>query len=308
MSSAVAAVGRGLKRTLWAVVGVAVLVALYYAVGGRLVHRIDADPAFAEDVAVPDGGSTLVATTAALIRREVDRHGWVANDPIIFPSSLLDDMAAYQTGLIGSARAVVDALAIDRPAPAELAAARAALAVPPDRWIFDVTRGFTPQQATESSYRDAAAALDRFNARLAAGADVVANEPAAVAALVAAFADAVDAAATAGLDHVEARGGRWLDTTADDRFQTTRAALYARHLLLGALAADHPDLFASADTALQDALARLERAAALGPWYVTNGPADGQWRPSHVATQAAYALDAGAALRSLAATLTAGDT
>jgi len=308
MSSAVAAVGRGLKRTVWGVVVGAVLVALYYAVGGQLVHRIDADPGFAEDVAVPAGGSTLVATTAALIRREVDRHGWVANDPIIFPSGLLDDMAAYQTGLIGSARAVVDALAVDGPAPAELAAARAALAVPPDRWTFDLTRSFAPQEATESSYRDAVDALDRFNAELAAGTYALAGDPAAVAALVAGFADTVDAAARAGLDHVEARGGRWLDTTADDRFQTTRAVLYARLLLLRALAADHPDLFEGDDTALRDALERLERAAALGPWYVTNGPADGQWRPSHVATQAAYALDAGAALRALAATLTTSDT
>ena len=308
MSSAVASAGRLLKRAFRAVVVVAVLVALYYAVGGHFVHRIDADPAFADDVAVPAGGSTLVATTAALIRREVDRHGWVANDPIIFPSGLLDDMAAYQAGLIGSARTVVDALPVDGPAATELAAARTALAVPTDRWIFDLTRSVAPQEATESSYRDAVDALDRFNVRLAAGGDDLAGEPAAVAALVAGFADAVDTAAAAGLDQVERRGGRWFDTTADDRFQTTRAVLYARLLFVRALAADHPNLFTPADTALRDAVARLERAVALGPWYVTNGPADGQWRPSHLAAQAAYARDAGAALRALAGRLDAGDT
>ncbi|MFP4126963.1 MAG: DUF2333 domain-containing protein, partial [Alphaproteobacteria bacterium] len=102
MSSAIAAVGRGLKRLVQIALALVVLVALYYAVGSHLVHRIDADPAFAEDIAVPEGGSTLVATMAALIRREVDQHGWVANDPVIFPSALLDDMAAYQQALVNA--------------------------------------------------------------------------------------------------------------------------------------------------------------------------------------------------------------
>ncbi len=308
MSSAVAAVGRGLKRLVQVALALVVLVALYYAVGGHLVHTIDADPAFAEDVAVPEGGSTLVATTAALIRREVDQHGWVANDPVIFPSALLDDMAAYQVALVNSTRGVLDALATGEPVPADLAAARAALTVPPDRWTFDVAGGFRPQTATEPSYRDAADALTRFNAELAAGTAVLASDPAHIRDQLAAFAATIDAAAAANLEHVDARGGHWLDTAADDRFQATRAVLYARLLFLRALAADHGDLFADREDRLQAALTRLARAAGLGPWYVMNGPGDGQWRPSHLAAQAAYAGEAATALGALAEDLAAGDT
>jgi hypothetical protein len=125
---------------------------------------------------------------------------------------------------------------------------------------------------------------------------------------VAAFADAVGAAAVANLEHVDARGGHWLDTAADDRFQATRAVVYARLLFLRALAADHGEVFAAREKHLEDALARLARAAGLGPWYVLNGPADGQWRPSHLAAQAAYAVEAATALRALAEDLAAGDT
>jgi len=308
MSSAVAAVGRGLKRLVQIGLALVVLVALYYAVGGHFVHSIDADPAFAEDVAVPEGGSTLVATMAALVRREVDQHGWVANDPAIFPSALLDDMAAYQVALIDSTAAVLDGLAAGEPVPADLAAARAALALPPDRWTFDVARGFRPQTATETSYREGADALTRFNAALAAGTATLASEPARVREQVAAFATTVAAAAAANLAHVDTRGGHWLDTVADDRFQETRAVVYARLLFLRALAADHGALFAERDDVLDEALARLERAAGLGPWYVMNGPADGQWRPSHLAAQAAYALDAASAVRALAEDMGSGDT
>jgi hypothetical protein len=308
MASAVAAVGRGLKRLGQILVVLAVLGALYYAVGGHLVHTVDADPAFAEDVAVPEGGSELIATMAALIRREVDRHGWVANDPLIFPSGLLDDMAAYQTALVGSTRGVLDGLAAGAPVPAELAAAREALAVPPDRWTFDLAGDFRPQLTTEQAYRDAADALTRFNAELAAGTFSLASDGANVARTMAAFAATVAAAAAANLDHVDARGGHWLDTMADDRFQETRAVLYTRLLFVRALAADHGELFAERGDGLAAALAQLERAAGLGPWYVVNGPADGQWRPSHLSAQAAYALEAGATLRGLAADLAAGDT
>ena len=308
MSSTVAAAGRGIKRLVRVALVLVALVVLYYAVGGHLVHRIDADPAFAEEIVVPEGGSAVVATAAALIAREVDQHGWVANDPVIFPSALLDDMAAYQRSLVASVRAVLAELGDEEAVPAALAEARSALAVPPDRWTFDLAGGFRPQVATEASYRDAVAALTRFNAALAAGEETLGDDAARVAARLAALADAVEAAAAANLDHVDARGGHWFDTQADDRFQETRAVLYTRLLFLRAMTRDHAALLEPRRDARNRALARLERAAGLAPWYVLNGPADGQWRPSHLAAQAAYAGEAAAALRALAQDVGADDT
>lgn len=310
MSTAVAALGRGLKRVVQVIVGVVVVVALYYAVGGHLVHRIDADPAFAEELVAPAGGSALVATMAELVRREVDQHGWVANDPWIFPSSLLDDMAHYQRALIASSRATVDLLVgrLEAGEAATLEAASTALAAPDDLWPFDLARSFRPQKSTEQYYREAADGLARFNAELAAGTAALAGDRAAVGGIVAAFAATLEAAAAAGLEHVDERGGHWLDTTTDDRFQTTRGLVYARLVFLRALVADHAEMFRGHRDLVEGALRRLERAAGLGPWYVVNGPADGQLRPSHLAAQAAYTLEAGAALGRLADALAAGDT
>ncbi len=310
MSSAVATVGRGIKRLVQVVLALVVLVGLYYALGGHLVHEIDADPAFAEDVAVPDGGSTLVATMAALVRREVNQHGWVANDPVVFPSSLLDDMAQYQQALVAATRATTEGLAARAgdATPAELAGALDGLATAPDRWTFDFARSLEPQEATERRYREAADALTRFNAELAAGTYGLAGDAASVAAMIDDFARTLRAAAEAGLAQVDARGGHWLDTTTDDRFQRTRAHVYARLLFLRAIAADHPEVFAPHGATLERALADLKRAAGIGPWYVMNGPADGQWRPSHLAAQGAYVLRASAALRTLAGDLRTDDT
>src|SRR3546814_8493682 len=45
-------------------------------------------------------GSRAVAMAAALIDREVNHTGWVANDPFFMPGSLLDNMPNYQLGMI----------------------------------------------------------------------------------------------------------------------------------------------------------------------------------------------------------------
>jgi len=310
VASAVAAVGRGLRRLVQVVLAVVVLVGLYYAGGAVLVHEINTDPGYADDISPPDGGSTLVATMAALVRREVDTHGWVANDPAIFPSHLLDDMANFQRALAASTEAMVATLEerLAGDAAPSLAAAAEDLAAPTDLWTFDFARSWRPQKTTEQFYRDAADALTRFNAELAAGDVALSMKAASAAAIVADFAATLQAAAEAGIAYVDRRGGHWLDTGTDDRFQTTRGLIYARFLFLRALATDHPTLFEPAADARDRALARLERAMALGPWYVLNGPADGQWRPSHLAAQAAYTLQAARALDDIADALATDNT
>ena len=75
---------------------------LYYVGGAIWVHQIDDDPTFGADTAVPEGASRAVAVAADLIDREVNQHRWVANDPFFLPGYLLDNMPAYQTGIMGA--------------------------------------------------------------------------------------------------------------------------------------------------------------------------------------------------------------
>src|SRR5215212_2156869 len=94
--------GRGLRGFLIGL-GVLVLLVLLYFLGGALwVHEIDDDPAFGADTAVPENASRAVAVAADLIDREVNQNWWTANDPPFLPGYLLDNMPAYQTGVMSA--------------------------------------------------------------------------------------------------------------------------------------------------------------------------------------------------------------
>ena len=78
------------------------LVLLYYVGGAIWVHKIDDDPSFGAETVVPESASRAVAVAADLIDREVNQNRWVANDPFFQPGYLLDNMPAYQTGIVSA--------------------------------------------------------------------------------------------------------------------------------------------------------------------------------------------------------------
>lgn len=271
-----------------------VVVGLYYVVGAAVARHVDDDPAFGADVVVPQGGSHTVAVLAALLEREVDRHGWVANDPAVFPSSLLTDMAAFQESIRASVEAVVKAFAIRTGTDPDLETALGALAVPGDRWAFDVGGSWSLQETSETYYREAVTALRRFNARMARGEVATLPDAALAATLVRQAGERLAAAATVGLAHVDARGGHWLDLTTAERLYATKGEVYAYWVVLQAVAVDVPSLGA---TDGWDAFEIAgQRAATFGPSWVMNGAAEGWLRATPLATQAAYLLDTRQAL------------
>ncbi len=306
-----AAARRRARRLVTWPLALALLAALYYAVGGHFAQRIDADSNFAAGVDVSAGGARTAAVLAALVEREVDAHGWVANDPWFFPSAILDDMASFQTAVVATITRRLEelgGLVGDGGPSADLETARDALAAPADRWTFDLAGGLAPQRTSEQVYREGVTALRRFDAAVASGAVTLDRSAAALAAIAATFAAELDAAAAANLRHVGERGGHWLDRAVDDRFMTTRGLAYAQLVAFDGLMADFAEALATAGAAREALGVRraLGAAAALGPWLVMNGPADGQWRASHLAAQASYVLTAGAALRSFRARLVTG--
>ncbi len=304
---------RWFRRLLIWPLALVLLIALYYAIGGHFAHSIDDDPRFAADVVTPDGGSATVAVVAALMTREVDTNGWVANDPMIFPSHFLDDMANYQRALIGASRRMLADVATwieDGVEPPSLEEARAELAMPGDRWAFDLSTSWRPQPTTEQAYRASVAALERFNAEISSGSVTLAYAPMSFAATLNRFASELDDAVATAHAHVDAHGGKWLNTSADDLFMRTKGLLYAQHALLEGLAHDFQTTVSAPNAAgaVSDAQAALEAGLELGPWLVLNGDADGQFRPSHLSAQAAFAQRAAEALRLLARTIDGGTT
>ena len=77
------------------------LIVLWYPVGMVLTNDIRDDLNFGTtDLVVPPNASRAVAVSAALIAREVEDGPWVANDPFFMPGALLDNMPAFQQGIV----------------------------------------------------------------------------------------------------------------------------------------------------------------------------------------------------------------
>ncbi|TVQ33011.1 MAG: hypothetical protein EA356_12705 [Geminicoccaceae bacterium] len=284
-----------MRRLITVPLTLAVVVLAYFGIGAVVVHQIDDDPAFAVDVATPEGGLRTVAAMAALLEREIDRTGWVANDPAFQPGAWLVAMPAYQIAI----RDAIDRLAADfaagrtadgLEASPELEAARLSLAMPGDVWAFDFTKTWRPQRTSEAFYRDAVGALRRFNARVAIGEEGSGLGPLTVASVLQRVDDELNLMAEAALAHVAARGGHWLDEVGTPSFFTAKGTLYAHFVLLRALGEDVEGLGRAAGWGRF--LTSLEAAATLHPAWVMNGHAEGTLRPAHLATQAALVLRA----------------
>ncbi len=285
---------RGLGRRILALpLILLLLVFLYYAVGMMVVHEIDDDPDFAATVEVPPGGSAAVALAAALIEREVDRNRWVGNDPLFLPGALLDNMPAYQSGIIYAlsrfAIELTDELARVRGSSqidpdADAAAGR--LKYPGDVWIFEWST--TPvQPSSESQYRKAMEALRRYNERLAGGQAVFDRRTDNLLATLDRIASDLGSASALLAERIDLGGRRWLDLEADDVFYATKGRLYAYYLLLQGLGRDFAEVIRerNLEKAWEQMLDTLRDASLLMPWVVANGDMDGQLLPNHLAAQ-----------------------
>ena len=288
-------VRRWLKRLVTIPALLLLAVVAYFGIGAVIVHQIDDDPTFAADVPTPDGGLRTLAAMAALLEREIDRNAWVANDPAFLPGSLLPSMAAYQIAIRdGIERMAQDLQAgrsnADLDADPDLETALGSLAMPGDIWAFDLAVSWRPQRTSEAFYRDAVAALRRFNARVAAGNAAAGLEPLTVRAILARADEEFNLAAETALAHVERRGGHWLDRESGPLFARAKGDLDAQFVLLRALGEDVAAVGNAAGWG--EFLASLERAATLQPAWVMNGRADSLLRPAHLAVQAGLILRA----------------
>lgn len=288
------------KRWLaWLLPVLPVLLLLYYGIGMGLAHKIDADPEYGPGtVAAPQ--SRAVAMAARLILREVDDHKWVANDPFFNPSSLLDNMPAYQTGIVGAIARVtahLNGLSIESGAEdLELSRAAGFLKYPGTVWKFDSRTSWAPTASSEKQYRSAARNLLVFNDHLTTGDAVFARDRATLAKLLALIGTDMDAAA----DRLDAHlaQGHWtlFDAGADDLYFDTKGRLYAQSMILRELGEQW-----------QAMLAALNRAAALQPALVLAGDEDSALLPNHLTNQGFRLLQARSRLAGLAAALAGGD-
>lgn len=298
---------RSFARLLWFPAALIAAAVFYYLGGAIYVHEIDDDPDFAAGVEVPEAASRAVHVAGLLLDREVDLHHWVANDPGFLPGYLLDNMPAFQTGIVIAlgrfAAELRDSLGRRRGSSEEdpdLEAAAGRLNYPGDIWIFEWSS--TPvQPSSESQYRRARDDLRRYNERLARGGAVLDKRPDNLFVTLDRIGADVGALSAAQTQAIGDRATVLLDTRGDDLFYQAKGRLYAYYLILRELRRDFDRVIVERNLngVWDEMLASMREAATVRPWIVMNGPLDSQSTPNHLAAQGFLLLRARTQLREL---------
>lgn len=279
------------RRLPFVLVALFAFIVLYYALGALLMGRIDDDPAFdIEAGTLAAGERASVALAAALLDREVNVHGWVANDPFFLPTALLDNMANYQLGIVAGLARFTTALhrtlgkaGVD---DSTLRAAAMRLSRSGTVWLWDWSQPLRFIGRSEAQYREALVLLESYNLALGEGGARFPDDAASLGALLremmASLSDASERlASTAESASV------LFSPTADDALYFAKGVAYANAILLKGLGRDYArvvEAHALAE-AWTEAEAALKESASLRPYFVINAAPDAFILPSHLLNQ-----------------------
>jgi hypothetical protein len=291
-----------------AVLVVLALVALYYPVGMLWIHTIDDSVGFFRDTAVGDKESRAIAAAAALVEREVDRHGWTPNDPFFLPSGALDNMPNFQLGIVsGLARFALEmrdqlgrtrgSSQVDR----DLERAASLLQYSGKVWVWDPRVSLFPTATSEAQYRAAREALLGYNKRLAAGSAVFDRRADNLLATLERMTADLGSASANIEERINEHAPILFDFVSDDIFYRTKGLAYAYYILFRELGRDYQDVLADRrlEPAWNQTIQSLAEAAALQPIVVISGDPASQILPSHLASLGFYILRARVQLREI---------
>ncbi|MFC7049754.1 DUF2333 family protein [Emcibacter nanhaiensis] len=294
-------------RTL--LLGLIVLVILYFVLGAVFIHRINDDPEFKpENYASQGNSSHAVTIAAALVDREVNRNSWISNDPFFYPSALLDNMAHYQQGIISVVARfsfdLKDQLGRTRGSSMEdpdLKNATSALQYAGDQWIWEPSISFFPVSSSEAQYRAGLAKLRAYNNKVADGSAVFERRTDNLQVTLERFAVDIGASSAIIDRHIREGFGCMFDIEADDVFYNVKGQAYAYYMILQGLRQDFDQIIT--DRELTNTWDEMEKSLlaiiALDPTVVSNCSPDAMFLPNHLAAQGFYLLRARTQLKEL---------
>jgi hypothetical protein len=287
----------------------AFLVVFYYPLGMLWWHQINDDLEFD----VPAGSlepqqSRAVAVAAGLLDREVNQTGWVANNPFFTPSALLDNMPAFQQGIVSAlarfAFELGDQIGRTRGTSEidpDLKSASGLLQYSGTVWIWDPSVSLAPTATSEQQYEKARVALLNYNRRLAAGQAVFERRSDNLMATMERIALDLGSSSAALERHVAEHSSDFVDFQADDLFYNVKGQTYAYFLILRALKEDFSSVLEERrmSSVYSQMLDSMREAANLSPVIVSNGRPDGFYPNSHLAVQGFYLMRARTQLREI---------
>ncbi|MEL3889594.1 DUF2333 family protein [Ferrovibrio sp. MS7] len=282
---------------------------LYYPVGMLLTHKIDDRLEYeAPESFLPPGGSRAVAIAAALVEREVEQNGWVANDPFFQPGSMLDNMPNFQLGIIHALGRfgfeLVDQLGRARGSSqtdSDLQEAAGLLQYSGTKWIFDFSTSLLPTAKSESQYLKARDALRSYNSRLSQGKAIFERRADNLLSTMDRIATDLGSSSAALDRRIIDGSNMWIDGESDDLFYSVKGQAYAYYLILRELKKDYANIVRDKELGgtWDQMMESFAAAAVLKPLVVINGRTDGLLLPNHLASMGFHILRARAQIREI---------
>lgn len=267
----------------WLLGGIFAFLILYYPVGALLTHKIDVSfpelpiPTEQNENAAPKTLTTLTY----LIDREVNKHVFTPNLPFIFPSSVLDNMPSFQTGVIHAITDIVENLRVLNPDSAELKQAAEYLNYPSTVWYI---KEWKPASASHKKYQLARFSLMQYEKAIEKGKQKFDTSPRALLTLISTLADGLKEVSLSLETQVSSYEDKIIDFNGDDVFYYAKGQAFVYASVLRSLSIDFPSYFEDKNMAdLQyDALTYLKNALAIQPLFVVNASPETQFAPNHL--------------------------
>ena len=271
-----------------------IFIILYYPLGALISNKIDT---FVEyEITAPQGQSATVNALSFLINREINQHLWTPNLPFFFPAVLLDNMPAFQSGIISAVGNIttslskrLDSSTLDGEEKLLVNAAKF-LNYPPDIWMFSPQNKLIPAPSSTSQYRRGRKNLINYNKALSLGEIIFKPQAKDLEYILKRTAANLQNSSNVLDAHIRENSDSVFDFKADELFYYQQGKLYAYFIIFKSLGQDYKKVIIDAD-AYQNwikLLSNLEKASQISPFIIRNAELDASFAPNHLMIIEAY--------------------
>ncbi len=274
----------------WRLIAVlfAIFIILYYPLGALISNKIDTSVEY--EITAPQGQSATVNALSFLINREINQHLWTPNLPFFFPAVLLDNMPAFQSGIISAVGNITSSLSkrLDSSTingeEKLLVNASKLLNYPPDIWMFSPQNKLVPAPSSTSQYRRGRKNLINYNKALSLGENIFKPQSKDLEFILNRAAADLQNSSNRLDAHIRENSISVFDFKADNIFYYQQGKLYAYLIIFKSLGQDYKNVIVEAD-AYQNwikLLNNLEKASLISPFVIRNAELDASFAPNHL--------------------------
>ena len=280
-------------------VGTLVFVCLYYPLGALFSSNINTDTSY--EPSQKSSKSAIIDTASYIIYREVYVNSWTPSLPFIFPASMLDNMPAFQLGLMSAVNKTISTLeqierlevaATNNKHPLQIAAEL--LRYPGTIWMFSSDNKLIPAPSSNSQYRKARKQLQKYSQLLNEGRAIYTTDAQSLKAILQKIEQDLISCATQTETHIREHSSDFFDFNADSIFFYEQGKLYGYYLLLKSATLDYKNILLQYEIypSWTTLLRTLQDASEINPFIIRNANRESSFAPNHLIGLDNYTLKA----------------